>query len=101
MSICRIFAFFCKLISRKCELHFCELTANYPKYIINFTNLSSDLLILVFLVLKKCESSMELVIISLNFTTVVNLKFNTVSSRFDHLRLDELGCPEVISNGHA
>ena len=34
---------FCELISRKCELRFCKLNANFPKYSINFTNLSFHL----------------------------------------------------------
>ena len=36
------FRIFCELISRKCELRFCVLNTNFPKYSINFTNLSSS-----------------------------------------------------------
>ena len=43
VSICRIFALFCKVISRKSELRFCKLNVIFPKYCNNFTNLQSGL----------------------------------------------------------
>ena len=36
MSICRIFAFFCELNSKKCDCCFCELQPILPKNQVNF-----------------------------------------------------------------